>query len=92
MGAGETCTEYAQAERVAGYRQSGEEAISISGISTTEYIYVGQQDGVTYTQYIVPLESSLIGCNSLQAIAVRPPIDHATIDRIFSSIELHPSG
>jgi hypothetical protein len=91
MGAGETCTDYAQAQAGAGYHLSGEEPISISGIRTTEYVYIGQQGGVTYAQYIIPLESSLIDCASLHAIAVQSTTDHATIDKIFGSIEVHRS-
>jgi hypothetical protein len=92
MGAGETCTESAQAGTGAGYHLSGKEPITISGIRTTEYIYVGQQSDYPYTQYIVPLESGLIGCTSLHAIAIQSSTDHATIDRIFGSIKIHPSN
>jgi hypothetical protein len=92
MGAGETCTDYAQAQTGAGYHLSGEEPISISGIRTTEYVYIGQQGGVTYAQYIIPLESSLIDCASLHAIAVQSTTDHATIDKIFGSVEFHRSN
>jgi hypothetical protein len=92
MGTGETCTDYAQAGTGSGYHLSGEEPATISGITTTEYIYVGQQGDVTYTQYIVPLESGLVGCASLHAMAVQSTTGHATIDKIFGSIEIHPSN
>jgi len=88
----DTCTDIARAGTGAGYHLSREEPITIRGIRTTEYIYIGQTCGLTYTQDIVPLESSLIGCASLQAIAVQSTTGDATIGKIFGSIEIHPSN
>ena len=86
-----TCKDYAQAQTGAGYVQTGEEAITVSGIRTTEYTYTQQTGAGTYAQYIVPVESDLVGCMNLHA-AGRPPVDHATIDRIFASIKFHPNS
>jgi hypothetical protein len=91
MGTGETCTDYALAQAGAGYNLSGTVPITISGITTTEYIYVGQPGDLAHAQYIIPLESGLIGCASLHAIAVQSTAGHATIDRIFGTVEIHPS-
>ncbi len=92
MGAGETCTDSAQTGTGGGYHLSGEVPITISGIRTTEYMYIGQSGGLTYTQDIVPLESGLVGCASLHAIAVQSTTADATIGQIFGSIEIHPSN
>ena len=55
-------------------------------------MYIGQSGGLTYTQDIVPLESGLVGCASLNAIAVKSTTGDATIGQIFGSIEIHPSN
>lgn len=82
------CTEYAQSQTGGGYIQSAATAITISGTSTTEYTYSRKTGGATYTQYIVPLESSLVGCISLHATGGQPTDNGATIKQILTSITI----
>ncbi len=84
-----TCTDYARAQTGAGYSQTGEKPIVVSGTATTEYTFA-QQPGAARFLYIVPFDPS-IGCAAIIGNSGQPPVDQQTFDRIFASIRLNPT-
>lgn len=89
MGAGESCSNYARAETGAGYVLSSQEPITVGGIAATEYAYARLLGGVVYEMYIVPLDSSLIGCVGLTVMGKESSLNQVTVELTFTSIEFH---
>ena len=87
MGAGESCSDYARGETGAGYVLTSQEQLTVGGIAATEYAYSRVVGGVGWDMYVVPLDSSLLGCVSLTVAGTESSLTHGTVDMIFTSIE-----
>lgn len=93
LSSGETCSDYVQTDQIAGFglKPAGTEPITVGGLQTTEAWYSGSPSGSPETLYSIAVESDLVGCLGIEALTGSTPVDHQTMDHLFSSIVFHPS-